>query len=115
MLSKLNEHSSTIVNRLKIMMLSRPPGTLTEEEAAAALFVCKRTLARKLKSEGTSFRKVREDILSTQAAAYLDDTKLTVESIASLLNYHDSGSFRRAFKRWFGLTPDQYRQESGLS
>ena len=115
MLSKLNEHSSNIVKRLKLMMLSRPPGTLTEEEAAAVLFVCKRTLARKLKSEGTSFRKVREDILSTQAAAYLKDTKLTVESIASLLNYHDSSSFRRAFKRWFGLTPDQYRQEFGLS
>jgi AraC-like DNA-binding protein len=104
-----------VSRELVAIQLSRPPGTLTEEEAAAALFVCKRTLARKLKSEGTSFRKVRDDILSTQAAAYLKDTKLTVESIASLLNYHDSGSFRRAFKRWFGRAPDQYRQEFGLS
>jgi AraC-like DNA-binding protein len=81
-------------------------------EAAAALFICKRTLARRLKAEGTSFRQLRDGILSQQAIGYLRDSSVSVEAIAELLNYHDSANFRREFKRWFGVTPDQYRRRS---
>lgn len=73
----------------------------------------KRTLARKLKEENSSFRKIRDEILSRQATSYLCDSKLSIEAIAALMNYHDGANFRRAFKRWFGLSPDQYRQHAG--
>jgi len=68
-------------------------------------------LARKLTSEGTGFRQIREEILSQQAAGYLRESNMSVDAIAALLNYHDSSNFRRAFKRWFKLSPDQYRQK----
>lgn len=110
MLAQLQTQKPSYQTRLKKMMLSRPPGTLSEEEAAATLFMNKRTLARKLKQEHSSFRQVRDDILSQQAASYLCDSKLSVEAIAALMNYHDSANFRRAFKRWFGHPPEQYRQ-----
>ena len=90
-------------------MLSYPSGSLTEEAAAAALFISKRTLARRLKSEGTGFREIRDDILARQAKNHLLDNRLSVDATAALLNYHDSANFRRAFKRWFGVSPDQYR------
>lgn len=112
MLARLQTREQNYQTRLKKMMLSHPPGTLCEEEAAAALFMSKRTLARKLKQENSSFRRIRDDILSGQAAHYVCDNQLSVEAIASLLNYHDSASFRRAFKRWFGCTPEQYRQRA---
>lgn len=104
-----SRHSSTY--QIQKMMLSHPPGVLTEDEAAAALFVSKRTLARRLHREGTGFRQIRDDILSRQASDYLRDSQMPIDAIASLLNYHDSANFRRAFKRWFRLTPDQYRQQ----
>jgi len=104
-----NKHSSTY--RIQKMMLSHPPGALTEQEAAAALFVSKRTLARRLQKEGTGFRQIRDDILSRQASDYLSQSKMPVDAIAALLNYHDSANFRRAFKRWFQLSPDQYRRQ----
>ena len=110
MLAQLQTHKPSYQTRLKKMMLSRPPGTLSEEEAAASLFMNKRTLARKLKQENSSFRQIRDDILSQQAASYLCDSKLSIEDIAVLMNYHDSANFRRAFKRWFGQPPEQYRQ-----
>lgn len=110
MLARLQTREQDYRTQVEKMMLSRPPGTLSEEEAAATLFISKRTLARKLRSENSSFRKIRDEVLSRQAASYLRDSNLSVEAIASLLNYHDSASFRRAFKRWFGRTPDQYRQ-----
>ncbi len=103
-----NKHSNEY--QVQKMMLSNSSGILSEEDAAAAMFISKRTLARRLQAEGTAFRKIRDAILSQQAAAYLSDSNISVEAIAALLNYHDSANFRRAFKRWFKLSPDQYRQ-----
>ena len=111
MLAQLQPNHQSHTYQIQKMMLSHPPGALTEEEAAAALFVSKRTLARRLEKEGTGFRQIRDDILSQQARDYLCESQMPVDAIAALLNYHDSANFRRAFKRWFGLTPDQYRQQ----
>ncbi|MGJ8671229.1 MAG: AraC family transcriptional regulator ligand-binding domain-containing protein [Oceanococcus sp.] len=105
-----NKHSSQY--QVQRMMLSHPPGVLSEAEAAAALFISKRTLARRLRAEGTGFRQLRDDILAQQASAYLRDSQLSVDAIAVLLNYHDSANFRRAFKRWFDLSPQAYREQS---
>jgi AraC-like DNA-binding protein len=110
MLAQLLSNKHTSKYKVQKMMLSNPSGALSEEDAAAALFISKRTLARRLQQEGTAFRKIRNEILSQQAAAYLRDSHISVEAIAALLNYHDSANFRRAFKRWFQLSPDQYRQ-----
>lgn len=107
-----NRHSSKY--QIQKMMLSHPPGMLSEEEAAAALFISKRTLARRLRKEGCSFRTIRDEILSQQAASYLRDSDMSVEAIAALLNYHDSSNFRRAFKRWFKMAPDQFRNQARL-
>lgn len=110
MLAALKSNKNSMTYQLQKMLLSGPPGTLSEEDAASALFITKRTLARRLKQEGTHFRAIRDEILSRQAADYLGNSALSVDAIANMLNYHDSSNFRRAFKRWFGQTPDQYRQ-----
>lgn len=114
-LAQLRANKNSCKYQIQKMMLSGPPGVLTEDEAAAALFISKRTLARRLKNEGSSFRQIRDEILSRQAAGYLRDSRMPVDAIAVLLNYHDSSNFRRAFKRWFRQTPDQYRQQLGES
>lgn len=105
---KTQQHSTTY--QVQKAMLSYPLGQLSEEDLAAALFMNKRTLARHLAKENTSYRQIRDRILSEQASGYLRDSNMSVEAIASLLNYHDSANFRRAFKRWFGLSPSVYRQ-----
>lgn len=111
MLVQLLSNKQSCKYQVQKMMLSNPSHVLNEKNAAAALFISKRTLARRLQQEGTGFRKIRDDILSQQAVAYLGDNNISVEAIAALLNYHDSANFRRAFKRWFQLSPDQYRQK----
>lgn len=110
MLSQLHAGENSCELKLKKLMLSHPPGTLSEEDAAASMFISKRTLARRLQAEGTGYRKIRESILSQQASGYMRDSKMSVEAIAALLNYHDSSNFRRAFKRWFSMSPEQYRK-----
>lgn len=112
MLAQLRPDSQRSTTQIQRLMLSQAPGALTEQQAAAALFVSKRTLARRLEKEGTGFRQIRDDILSRQAIDYLTQTRMPVNAIAALLDYHDSANFRRAFKRWHQLTPAQYRQQA---
>ncbi len=111
MLSQLKSHKCSTTYQLQKMMLSQPLGTLSEDDAAAALFISKRTLARHLAKEGSSYMDIREKLLSEQASHYLRNSTMSVEAIASLLNYHDSANFRRAFKRWFQVSPKEYRQQ----
>lgn len=112
MMSQLHAEKGSCKYQVQKMMLSSPPGQLSEENVAAELFISKRTLARRLGKEGTSYRQLRDEILSEQASSYLSDERLSVEAIAALLNYHDSSNFRRAFKRWFGMSPDQFRNKT---
>ncbi len=109
MLQQLKPGKHSYVYLIKKMMLSSSLHELSEEQIAAALFMSKRTLARKLAAEGTSFKEIKDAILSEQASKYLLESHLAVDAIATLLNYHDSSNFRRAFKRWFGVTPNEYR------
>ena len=111
MLTQLKSQTYSCTYQIQKMMLSHPLGELSEEDAAAALFISKRTLARRLQSEGSGYRQIRDKVLSQQASSYLRDSQMSVEAIASLLNYHDSANFRRAFKRWLNLSPKQYRQQ----
>jgi AraC-like DNA-binding protein len=108
---QLESKNQRITYQIQKMMLSHPLGELNEEDAAAILFVSKRTLARQLTKEGSSYKQIRDKILSQQASGYLRNSDLSVDAIAFLLNYYDSANFRRAFKRWFNLTPSQYREQ----
>ena len=110
-LAQQYKQKGTCKYQVQKLILFSPSIMLCEEDAAAALFISKRTLARKLKKESTSFRQIRDEILSQQAIAYLQENTMSVEAIAALLGYHDSANFRRAFKRWFNMTPDQHRNQ----
>ena len=96
-------------DRVKHLLLSKTPGTVTETEVAQAMFVSKRTLARRLAKEGDSYRAIRERLLSELAARHLRESTLTVESVATLLGYNDAAAFRKAFYRWYGQAPSEFR------
>lgn len=109
MAAQLRSRSQTVANQVRKILLSRPPGPLREEDVARALYIAPRTLARRLRREGQSFRQLRDEIASGLAARHLRESKLSVEAVAHLLGYHDAANFRRAFKRWYGVTPQAYR------
>lgn len=111
MLSQLPGDAFSTTYRVKKLILSYPPGRLSENAVAGLMFITKRTLARRLERENTGFRQIKEKILAEQAVNYLRDTELSVEAIAGLLNYHDSANFRRAFKRWHRCPPSEYRSQ----
>ncbi len=110
MLRSLNsvEKTTTAVRQLLIQSAG---DFLNLEQVADRLHISARTLKRRLKDESTSFRSTVEEIRDLLAREYLSKTELTVAEIAHLLDYAETVNFRRAFVRWNGITPSQYRQQ----
>lgn len=77
---------------------------------AGALHVSPRTLIRRLKHEGVRFQALRDQTLARRAAQLLALPHYTVAAVAEDLGYTDVASFRRAFRRWFGTSPSQFRR-----
>ncbi len=84
-------------------------GECTPEQAARALGVHARTLQRRLKDEGSSFEKIKDDARREWAESLLVQPAVTLSQIAQLLDYADSSAFSRSCRRWFGESPRTYR------
>ncbi|MNF73424.1 HTH-type transcriptional regulator VirS [compost metagenome] len=80
------------------------------EEVAARLQMPSWTLRRKLAEEGTQFRTLLNETRRDLAMAYIRDTELAFGEIAYLLGFASAEAFQRAFKRWSGSTPGEYRR-----
>jgi AraC-like DNA-binding protein len=87
-----------------------PNGTAGAPHVASALHVSSRTLARRLEEEGTSFKDLTEQIRKNLALRYVGQTDLAFSEVAFLLGFSQTTAFHRAFKRWTGQTPLDYRR-----
>jgi AraC-like DNA-binding protein len=72
-----------------------------------------RTLKRKLREEGTTYRQIVDELRMQLAIKYLRDTRLPVEDVASSLGFSDAANFRRAFRRWTNESPGHLRNGNG--
>jgi len=110
MLRSLDSVEKTITDVRRLLMQSAGQ-FLSITQVAERLHVSERTLRRRLDAESSSFKAVLEEIRNLLAKEYLTKTELTVAEIAWLLSYEETGNFRRAFVRWNGETPSDYRQQ----
>jgi len=76
---------------------------------AETLQVPPRTLQRRLRTEGTTFRMVLNEVRVDLARQLLQDASLPIPEIAQRLHYSDDKSFRKAFKAVTGLSPTAFR------
>ena len=81
------------------------------EEVAALFSIHSRTLHRRLKANGTSFREISDDCRFSIARQMLETSDAPIMQIAELLDYADARAFGRAFKRWSGLSPGRWRKQ----
>ncbi|SPA43540.1 putative transcriptional regulator, AraC [Cupriavidus taiwanensis] len=79
---------------------------------ARHLDISERTLQRRLMAAGTSFRTLCEDARRELAGHYLSEGALSLGEIAFRLGFDDANSFFRAFRRWTGMTPGDYRRHA---
>lgn len=80
---------------------------------AQQLFMTPRTLQRRLKSEGVSFAQLLEETRAETAERLLAQPEMSISEIAFYLGYQEIHSFSRAFSKWKGMSPAQWRKRLG--
>jgi AraC-like DNA-binding protein len=76
---------------------------------AKVLGASQRTLQRRLASEGQTFESLLDQVRYEMAAAFLADEQRSIAEVAWLVGFHELSAFYRAFRRWSGRTPAEYR------
>ncbi len=84
-------------------------GKVKVEGVAAELNMSRHTLYKKLKEENLTFAGLLEDVRREQALSYLRDRNRPLSEVAELLGFSELSAFSRAFKRWMGKTPAEFR------
>ncbi|MDX1486779.1 MAG: helix-turn-helix transcriptional regulator, partial [Acidiferrobacterales bacterium] len=84
-------------------------GHASQASVASALHMSLRTLQRRLRAEGTSYKELLEQTRRDLAARYMKESYLSVGEVTFLLGFSEPANFARAFKRWHGVTPTEYR------
>lgn len=113
-LSRVKEAArTTLVDRVQdYIRSSLPDGNCTIERCAAKMDVSVRTLQAKLSESNLSFSDILEEQRIGLAQSYLKQHQLSLDDVAANLGYSEQSSFGRAFKRWTGVTPKQFRQKN---
>jgi AraC-like DNA-binding protein len=88
---------------------SMKSGSCTRASVAALLGVHERTFGRRLNAAGGSFQTLRQETRAAAARDLPQDSNGSLTESAQALGYHDVTVFTRAFVRWTGMTPREYR------
>lgn len=98
-----------LLARVRVILIKEfPLGVPPAAKVATVLHLSLRSLQRKLSDEGSSYEEVVNATRRELALSYLED-RCSIGEITYLLGFSDASSFNRAFKRWTGKAPSQYR------
>lgn len=106
----LRPQAQSLAERLAAHLASALPVGADVADAARAMHMSPRTLQRRLEQEQTRFSEVLDRARLAQARRLLADASVTLTDVAFRLGFADLATFSRAFKRWTGVPPGQWRR-----
>jgi AraC-like DNA-binding protein len=108
-----SEGASAVRARLRTFLTGALRGVEPSMEAAAkALMMSERTLQRRLHDEGTTYRDALDEARRAMSFEYLRAQHMSIAEVAFLTGFSETSAFQRAFKRWTGQTPREYRSRA---
>ena len=110
--SRVIDPRDDLLERTRALLSTVANGFPSLEDVATQLSVSSRTLRRHLSRRGTTFYALRDDVRRVRGTALLEQSNLTIYDIALTLGYADGAGFVRAFQRWAGETPSNYRKRA---
>lgn len=99
----------SVANRMRFGIDARP----SQRDLAQMVNLSDRTLRRRLGQQETTYRQLRDGTRYERARDLLANSDMTVAEVAELVGYSDARAFRRAFKRWAGVLPAEFRGSRG--
>jgi len=100
-----------IVNRVhKVVAAYLVHGEPDKQIIADELGLSPRTLQRRLEEQGRTVKNIIDDTRHQLALVYLQQDHLSIKEVTFSLGFNDPSNFSRAFKRWEGMSPREYRQ-----
>ncbi len=103
---------SRLAEKVRALLVSRlPAGEPARADVAQALLLSEKTLQRRLRDEDTSYQQLLDELRHDLAQKYLREPTASVCEVTFRLGFSDQSSFTRAFRRWTGLTPGEYRSQ----
>lgn len=104
------EHLSMQVRSRLIELL--PGGQPAQKDIASSLNISVRNLQRRLHAEGVSFKHLLDETRKDLATQYIQDSHRRIGEITYLLGFSEPSNFTRAFRRWTGVSPNEFRQRA---
>jgi AraC-like DNA-binding protein len=101
---------TTLSHRVRHVVAAALSTGVDSDDVARRMHMSRRTLHRQLAGEGTSFKKLVDDLRRELATRYLRERRMAIAEIAFLLGFSEASAFYRAFKRWCGSTPADFRR-----
>lgn len=103
----------SLAMQLSIWLEERlPEGEPPLAEAAERFHVSARSLQRRLRDEDLTWQQLLEKTRRLLVERHLRAPNMSITQLAFLLGFSDVSSFSRAFKKWYGVSPKQYRDEA---
>jgi len=99
-----------LVRQIRSACLNSSTKFPSAEEIAARLGLSLRTLHRRLALEGLSYQLILNDMRRSVATEFLSNTNLMIDQVAERVGFSDATSFRKAFRKWTGHSPTDYRR-----
>ena len=94
----------------EILLTLMPSGHADQRAVARAMNRSVSALQRQLRAEGASFRQVLDETREQMAMRLVREREYSLGQIAYLLGFSEQANFSRAFKRWTGTAPTEYRK-----
>ena len=105
------KNSASLAARIRRLLREWPPASWPDfDTLARQLNASPATLRRRLSEEGESYRSITDELRRDLAISLLAETCLSVADVGSELGFSESSAFHRAFKKWTGARPSQYRR-----
>jgi AraC-like DNA-binding protein len=101
----------SLVDRVKQYLFSVPPKRMPDMAGVAReLGLSTRSLRRHLADDGASYKALVQSVLQIRATQMLSDPNRTIQQTAAEMGFSDPSAFQRAFKRWKGIPPGQFKE-----
>lgn len=95
---------------MRLLEEAANPHQTTLEDIASMLHMTSRTLRRKLTAEGSRFQQMKDDLRRDQAIYWLSQGGVSIAAAGQKVGFAETAAFIRAFRKWTGLSPGQYRR-----